>query len=110
MAARVIYGMARLGDLPRGAGEVDPRTATPIVATVLIVAATLVLALAFPFERLAEWTSIATLIVFAAVNASLLWLRWRRVPAQTPHFRAWSWVPLAGLVTCLGMIALALLE
>ena len=38
MAARVIYGMARQGDLPAMAGHVHPRTATPVFATVLIVA------------------------------------------------------------------------
>ena len=38
MAARVIYGMARQGDLPTIAGHVHPRTATPVFATVLIVA------------------------------------------------------------------------
>ena len=31
MAARVIYGMARQGDLPAIAGHVHPRTATPIL-------------------------------------------------------------------------------
>jgi amino acid transporter len=40
---------------------------------------TLVLALAAPFERLAESTSLATLLVFALVNLSLLRLRWRHV-------------------------------
>ena len=39
MAARVIYGMARHGDLPRFAGRVHPQTATPLVATALIAAA-----------------------------------------------------------------------
>ena len=33
MAARVIYGMARQGDLPGIAGRVHPRTATPLFAT-----------------------------------------------------------------------------
>jgi amino acid transporter len=110
MAARVIYGMARQGDLPRVAGRVHPRTATPVVATALIVIAVIVLAIVIPFERLAESTSIATLIVFAAVNASLLWLHRRRVPSPGPHARVPAWVPIAGLATCLMMIALALLE
>jgi len=110
MAARVIYGMARQGDLPRITGRVHPHTATPIIATAVIVAAVLVLALAVPFERLAEGTSVATLVVFAAVNASLLRVRHRRIRSHGPHVRAPVWVPAAGLVTCLAMIAASLLR
>jgi len=109
MAARVIYGMARQGDLPGVAGRVHPTTATPLIATALIVVAAIALALAVPFERLAESTSIATLIVFAAVNLSLLRVRHRRIRSSGPHVRVPVWVPAAGLATCLAMMALALL-
>lgn len=109
MAARVVYGMARQGDLPRAAGHVHARTATPIVATALIAAATVALALTVPFERLAESTSLATLAVFASVNLSLLKLRHRRaVPYTAPmanHVRVPLIVPIAGLACCLAMMA-----
>ena len=108
MAARVIYGMARQGDLPRFTGHVHPKTATPLVATGLIVAATLTLALLVPFELLAEGTSIATLIVFALVNLSLLRLRHRKVTSPGPHVRVPVWVPAAGLLVCIAMIATAI--
>ena len=108
MAARVIYGMARQGDLPRFAGHVHPKTATPLVATGMIVAATLMLALLVPFERLAEGTSIATLIVFALVNLSLLRLRHRKVTSPGPHVRVPVWIPAAGFIICLAMIATAI--
>jgi amino acid transporter len=107
MAARVIYGMARQGDLPRIAGHVHPKTATPLIATALIVAATLALALLVPFERLAESTSLATLVVFALVNLSLLRLRYRRVHTDGPHVRVPLWVPVAGLASCFAMMAAA---
>jgi amino acid transporter len=107
MAARVIYGMARQGDLPRFAGHVHPKTATPLIATTLIVTATLALALLVPFERLAEGTSLATLIVFALVNLSLLHLRRQKVHTHGPHVRMPIWVPAAGLATCCAMMATA---
>ena len=88
-------------------GRVHP--ATPLLATALVAAATLALALTVPFERLAEGTSIATLAVFAAVNLSLLRLRRRRVHSPHPHAHVPIWVPAAGLATCLAMIAVALL-
>ena len=108
MAARVIYGMARQGDLPAMAGQVHPRTATPVFATVLIVVLVSVLALTISFERLAETTSLATLAVFALVNLALLRLRHRRVRSNGPHVSVPVWVPAVGLVTCLAMIAAAL--
>lgn len=112
MAARVIYGMARQGDLPRHAGRVHPKTATPLIATALIVIGTIALALVVPFERLAESTSLATLMVFALVNLSLLKLRHADRHTHGPHrrhVRAPLWVPVAGLLTCLVMMAAAAL-
>jgi amino acid transporter len=87
MAARVVYGMARQGDLPGFAGRVHPKTATPLFATAVIVVTTLALALLVPFERLAEGTSLATLLVFMLVNLSLLRLRHRRIHSDGPHVR-----------------------
>lgn len=110
MAARVIYGMARHGDLPRMAGRVNPQTATPVFATALIAVSAIALALAVPLEPLAEGTSLVTLVVFALVNLSLLRLRYRRVQSTSPHVRVPVWVPAAGLATCLAMIASALLR
>jgi amino acid transporter len=108
MAARVVYGMARQGDLPGFTGHVHPKTATPLFATAAIVVATLVLPLLVPFERLAEGTSLATLLVFLLVNLSLLRLRHRGVHSDGPHVRVPLWVPAAGCVTCLAMMAAAL--
>lgn len=109
MASRVIYGMARQGDLPELLGGVHAKTRTPLVATGLIILCVVVLALAFPLERLAESTSIATLVIFALVNASLLRLRLNRIHSKMPHVRVPVWMPIAGLATCVMMIAIALL-
>jgi amino acid transporter len=109
MASRVIYGMARQGDLPRFMGHVHVKTRTPLIATLLIIFAVIVLALSFPIEELAESTSIATLVVFGLVNASLLRLRHRKIRTAGPHVRVPVWVPIAGLVACILMTAGALL-
>ncbi len=109
MAARVVYGMARQGDLPGIAGRVHPKTATPLVATALIVVLVIALALTVPLVRLAESTSLATLMVFALVNLALLRLRHRRVQSHGPHVRVPILVPAAGFATCTVMIASALL-
>jgi amino acid transporter len=108
MATRVIYGMARLGDLPGALGAVSSFTATPLAATGLVAATILVLALVAPLERLAELTSLATLLVFAMVNLALLKLRWDGQPTRGP-ITIPTWIPLMGLASCVAMISFALL-
>jgi basic amino acid/polyamine antiporter, APA family len=105
MAARVMYGMAKNEDLPEVLGRVNAVTATPVIATVVAVLAVLIFALALPIARLAEWTSLATLVVFACVNASLLVLRRQVDSAPAPLIP--GWFPAAGLLTCLFMLATA---
>ena len=109
MVSRVMYGMARQGDLPAGLAHVNATTNTPLVATWLAVGIAFVLAMLAPIERLAEGTSIATLIVFAAVNLSLIALRRKGNEGSSLHFRAPSWAPWFGLATAIGMAALSLL-
>lgn len=109
MASRVIYGMARQGDLPLVLGNVSPITGTPLLATGLVTAAVIGLALWFPLIGLAESTSLATLAVFALVNLSLLVVRLRGEKAAEGHIRVPIVIPLIGFVSCLGLIASATL-
>lgn len=109
MASRVLYGMARQGDLPRPLGQVNRWTATPLVATALVVAITLVLAIAFPLERLAESTSLATLVVFAFINLALIKIKRDGSPLPPGAVSVPAAIPVLGLLTCLGMIAGSLL-
>jgi APA family basic amino acid/polyamine antiporter len=110
MAARVIYGMAKQGNLPRALGRVSTRTRTPLIATAFVTAVTILMALTFPLLQLAETTSIATLIVFALVNAALLLIRYRRENAPGPHYTAPIWMPIAGLVISIAMVGSAILR
>jgi amino acid transporter len=105
MASRILYGMSKLGDLPRIFGHVYHRTSTPLIATSVVAILVLTFALLVPFERLAEWTSLATLLVFALVNLALIRLRLRETAPSTGHFRVPLWVPTVGLVVCLLMMA-----
>ncbi len=110
LSSRVMYGMARQGDLPGIFGRVDHRTATPLVATGVNIALVIVLAVAFPLEKLAEGTSIATLAVFALVNVSLIAVRLRGIESEEPHVTVPLWMPFAGLLTSLAMMASSILR
>ena len=108
MATRVVYGMAKGGDLPRLLARVNGATATPLVATATIVAAVLGFALLLPFEQLAELTSLATLVVLALVNLAQHRLRRRGEIAPAPgRFQVPLAVPALGFLTCLAMIAIS---
>ena len=104
MAGRVLFGLAREGELPRGLGRLSPRSATPVRATALAASLALGLALAFPILRLAEWTSGLTLGVFALVCLSLARIHARGDPAPPGTFRVYRWVPVAGALACIGLL------
>ncbi len=104
MGSRVLYGMAAQGLLPAVLGRVNATTHTPLQATALVVAAALVLAVAFPIEGLAEATARLSLLIFAFVNAALLQLKIARVAAPAAAFVVPAWVPVAGLLTSLGLL------
>jgi APA family basic amino acid/polyamine antiporter len=104
MASRVIYGMAAQKLLPAPLARVNARTCTPLTATGLVVAAVLVLALAFPIAGLAEASSRITLIIFAFVNAALLKLKIDGVAAPAGAFAAPAWVPALGVATSLTLL------
>lgn len=108
MAARVIFGLAREGQLPRGLGHLSAQSETPVRATVLAGGLAMALAVAFPILRLAEWTSAITLAVFALVCLSLARIRARGDAAPEGTFRVFPWVPLAGAAACLGLLAAGL--
>jgi len=98
LVARLLYGMARRGLLPRWFGAVSEKSRVPVRATVASGGAMLVLVVALPFEALAGLTSGLTLGVFAAVNAALvvLKLRDRRARAPRSAIHLPLWLPVVG--------------
>ncbi len=104
LASRIIYGMANVGRLPKVLARLNPRTRTPVLATVLVTGATLIFALFFPITTLAERTTQIVLVVFILINLSLLRIKWRGDPAPKGIFVAPAFVPLIGLVTCMAML------
>jgi amino acid transporter len=110
MATRVVYGMARLGDLPHFFGNVNLTTSTPLIATWSVIAVVLALAWLAPFERLAELTSISTLIVFALVNLALLKIRLTEEKPPRGALTIPLILPALGLLSSLMLIVSALAD
>lgn len=100
MSARVIYGLANRGSLPKVLARINPTTHTPLIATALSVVVVLALALAFPINRLAEWTAAITLAIFILVCAALIRIKKHGDPAPEGTFIVPKWVPYGGIIAC----------
>ena len=109
MASRVVYGMAQQHAAPTTFAVVNPKTQTPIRATVLIIIAVLTLALWLPLVKLATITSFITLMVFALINLSL-WRLKVRAPHPPGVLRNPLWVPVTGFLLCAGFLLLQILR
>jgi amino acid transporter len=105
MASRVLYGLGKQGSVPAIFARIHTLTRTPLIATGTITAVVLTLALVFPLEGLAEWTARIVLVIFALVNMALLMLKRRADTAPEGSFTVKIWVPFAGFLTCLALLA-----
>ncbi len=101
--SRVIYGMADQGLFFPVFARVWSRTRTPVLATLLVGAVIVGLALWLPLTTLAELTSFLILLVFLVIDVGLFVLK-RREP--TEGFAVPMALPLVGAGACLAMIAM----
>ena len=104
MSSRVLYGLARQGELPAFFGAVNSATQTPVNATAVTTALVLVFAVLLPLHHLADLTSRITLVVFALVNLALIRIKARARPAPPGTYVAPAWMPWAALATCAGLL------
>lgn len=75
MSSRIFYGMSTQGWLPKFLSIVDPRTSTPINATILSGLLVFILAALMPILTLAQSTSFMIFIIFTLVNTSLILIK-----------------------------------
>lgn len=109
MSSRVIYGLARQGNLPRMFGDVNPVTQTPLAATAVVVCIVLALAEMLDIGRLADMTTRVMLLIFALVNAALVAIK-RRGEASSRGFRVPIAIPVLGAISALGLLVADLLR
>jgi amino acid transporter len=103
MLARLVYGMARRGLLPRGLAVLSSRR-VPVRATLVAGVLVLVSTVALPFHALLRLSTTLTLLAFGLVSLALVWLQ-RRVPRPDLAFRVPRWVPVAATLGNIGLIA-----
>ncbi len=104
MVSRVVYGMADRGSLPAVFARVHHRTRTPLLSTAITVVVVIVLAVAFPLNRLADFTSQIVLIIWILSNVALILIKRRGDPPPVGTFTVPMGVPVVGLLTALGLL------
>ncbi len=87
---RVAYAMARAGQFPAVAGRLSTRSGTPVIATALQVAWSLVLLWTGSFDLLLTYSSVGLALFSMLTVSSVFALRWRRPdlprPFSTPGY------------------------
>ena len=96
MAPRVIYGLTASSVRLHFLASINPKTQTPLTATVVVSLFILLFALALPLARLAQLTSAIILIIFVVVNAALLVVK-QREPYD--GFKVPPYIPVLGILT-----------
>ncbi len=113
MAARVLYGSAAQGWLPKVLHRVHPKTQTPVIATVAVTVLILIFALWLPLGTLARLTPLIILVIFATVNIALVRIKRRdtRSLEKAEHTYAVPlWVPIAGAIASAAFVLINLME
>jgi len=98
MASRLLYGMANERILPPVLGRVHEGRRTPWVSIAFTSVIAVILVGTADITLLGGTTSLLLLGVFTVVNVAVLVLRRDEVGHQ--HFRAPTWTPWVGIVTC----------
>jgi APA family basic amino acid/polyamine antiporter len=109
-SARLMYGMAQDGSLPRRLASVHRRRQTPHVAT--IVTALLAIAVVLGFETIelaANLTNFALLTTFAVINAAVIVLRYKQPDTPRPfripvNIGKFPLLPLLGVASTVLML------
>jgi basic amino acid/polyamine antiporter, APA family len=74
---RILFAMSRDGMIPAFFHRLNPRTLTPVPATIIVAVVISILAGVLPIDFLAEMTSIGTLVAFLIVSVGVIVLRVR---------------------------------
>jgi basic amino acid/polyamine antiporter, APA family len=102
MASRLLYGMSKQGVLPRWFGHILPGRRTPWASIAFTTAIAVVLIVTGDLGVLADTTVMLLLLVFAAVNVSVLVLR--KDPVEHEHFRTPAVFPILGAIISLYLV------
>jgi APA family basic amino acid/polyamine antiporter len=102
---RILFAMSRDGMIPRFFHRLNPRTLTPVPATIICAVVISLLAGVLPIDFLAEMTSIGTLVAFLIVSIGVMVLR-RTQPDLPRGFKVPGYpvTPILSIAGCIWII------
>jgi basic amino acid/polyamine antiporter, APA family len=102
---RILFAMGRDGMIPSLFHRVNPRTLTPVPATIIVAVVVSLLAGVLPINFLAEMTSIGTLVAFLVVSVGVMVLRYTQ-PELPRGFKVplFPLIPIASIAGCIWII------
>ncbi len=98
MSSRLAYGMGKQGLIPHAFSRILPKRGTPWIAIVVTTLLAMALTVTGSIATLAETVVLLLLFVFLSTNIAVLVLR--KDAVNTPHFRAWTALPVLGAGSC----------
>jgi amino acid transporter len=103
---RILFAMGRDGMIPPLFHKVNPRTLTPVPATIIVAVVVSLLAGLVPINFLAEMTSIGTLVAFLVVSVGVIVLR-RTAPDLPRGFKVPGYpvTPILSIAGCFWIIS-----
>jgi len=102
-ASRQLYGMAREHSLPSWFGKVSPTTETPVYAIIFTGLIAVIFAVLGDISVVANLTNFFLFLTFAAVNLSLIMLRYK-YPNIKRGFKCPGNMGNFSVIACLGML------
>ena len=102
---RILFAMGRDGMIPAFFHRLNPRTLTPVPATIFVTVIVSILAGLLPIDFLAEMTSIGTLVAFMVVSIGVIVLR-RTAPDLPRGFKVPGYpvTPILSVAGCIWII------
>jgi APA family basic amino acid/polyamine antiporter len=108
MASRILYGMAKQNNAPSIFSAVSPNSQTPVIASITVMIAVLILSLSIHIEKLAQLTSSIILFVFIMMHLSLIVIKIKK-PNVKKHTKTYPIIlPITGLILSISFLGLQL--
>jgi APA family basic amino acid/polyamine antiporter len=109
VVSRMIYGMAVEQSFPAKLAKIHRRTKTPWRAVIITSVFSIVFVFLGDIKLIANITSLGAFVMFAAVNLSLIWLRYRKPNMERPfkvplNIGKFPVIPALGFFTCSLMV------
>ena len=107
--SRLLFGMARDGDMPAALAKTMSQRKTPWVAALVLYAAACVLLLLGEVKIIASISALGILMVFVGVHAAVIVLRFKEPDRERPfrgplHVGRLPLLPPLGIVICLALM------